>query len=788
MNKLCTACLILAYCLLATPAKAQNTFGEDRNWSPLFSAPSPLLHPRSLQASENLLFVSGSIIPPDSLEIISGTLYRGLDDADVRYLDIEGWESASYVVGESRLFAWIGEYTGALVEINLDAGTTESIRPPLGIQPRFKVHNDQLYTLSFSDSVRVFRWDEAEWQSLGPAIPDINRGVFDWHVGEDGVYVAYGSSSVCNEVNCQGSVSRLADGAWTRIGLLTGKVNQMITGITQDSENRVVVVGDFRQIDGVAVERVARWDGTGWTDLNTGLPEDMTALFGLATMSDRVYVSSAEGHIIEWDGARWNSLGNRADDAVYELVIRGDRLFASGEFTTVDDVVVHQVAEWRAATRTWVPVFEGAGGGVDGQVRTIAVTPDGILYAGGILDAAGQASAGYVARWNGNTWSPADTGLDAAVDVLIEHDGIVYAGTGTGLAVYEENQDIWTYLSNPDAGVPLVSVYDVVIFRGEPYVLGQNGETFDRGLFRWNGNTWEEAADFRIQGQRAWLVSLATDGEDVLYVAGFFEHVNEVDALDVAAWDGETWTGVGDGEFVEITTTAVGDGLLYVGGNAEPEAGRGPFLRVWNAETEAWSDIPAPDVEHDACEVAVDALLPLSDGVYAGLGLRCVVPLKRMPDWSPFLRWNGEIWEIPGSGIANGGVSDIAVNDSDIYISGSFNGAGGRSSLSIAHWNETIVLTSTDRPEGPTRAGLQQNYPNPFSGQTTISFTLEAPSSDVQLEVYDVLGRRVTQLHTGSAGSGAHQVTFDASAFAAGIYMYRLSIEDKVYTRKMIVL
>ena len=81
---------------------------------------------------------------------------------------------------------------------------------------------------------------------------------------------------------------------------------------------------------------------------------------------------------------------------------------------------------------------------------------------------------------------------------------------------------------------------------------------------------------------------------------------------------------------------------------------------------------------------------------------------------------------------------------------------------------------------------LQQNYPNPVSGRTTIEFTLPREQS-LQLEVYDILGRRVRVLASGSHDAGFHQVEFSGGRLASGVYFYRLRTEKSVETRKMIV-
>lgn len=93
----------------------------------------------------------------------------------------------------------------------------------------------------------------------------------------------------------------------------------------------------------------------------------------------------------------------------------------------------------------------------------------------------------------------------------------------------------------------------------------------------------------------------------------------------------------------------------------------------------------------------------------------------------------------------------------------------------------------TSRPELPVRLSLDQNYPNPFNPSTTITYRLEA-SDHVRLEVFDVTGRRVAVLVDGAQSAGAHEMRFNASGLASGVYVYRLSSGSATEVRTMLLL
>ena len=103
--------------------------------------------------------------------------------------------------------------------------------------------------------------------------------------------------------------------------------------------------------------------------------------------------------------------------------------------------------------------------------------------------------------------------------------------------------------------------------------------------------------------------------------------------------------------------------------------------------------------------------------------------------------------------------------------------------------------TGEDKEVLPSDFQLMQNYPNPFNPSTTIMYSV--PSSggvagyemrDVNLAVYDLLGREVALLVNEVKAPGIHSVHFDASSLSAGTYFYALKTAGKLLTKKMVLL
>ncbi|MBD3165288.1 T9SS type A sorting domain-containing protein [bacterium] len=85
----------------------------------------------------------------------------------------------------------------------------------------------------------------------------------------------------------------------------------------------------------------------------------------------------------------------------------------------------------------------------------------------------------------------------------------------------------------------------------------------------------------------------------------------------------------------------------------------------------------------------------------------------------------------------------------------------------------TVNSTDVDENEGslPSRFGIAAAYPNPFNPELSVRISVPKVQ-DVEVAVYDILGRQVTILHNGSLSAGSHTLTWRPNT-AAGLYMVR---------------
>jgi len=99
-----------------------------------------------------------------------------------------------------------------------------------------------------------------------------------------------------------------------------------------------------------------------------------------------------------------------------------------------------------------------------------------------------------------------------------------------------------------------------------------------------------------------------------------------------------------------------------------------------------------------------------------------------------------------------------------------------------------LIFTAIEDPLAinPSEFKLNQNYPNPFNPSTVITWQLEI-SADVELTVYNLLGEKVTTLVSEKQQAGHHQIEWDASGYATGVYFYQLRTNSYVDIKKMIL-
>ena len=109
-------------------------------------------------------------------------------------------------------------------------------------------------------------------------------------------------------------------------------------------------------------------------------------------------------------------------------------------------------------------------------------------------------------------------------------------------------------------------------------------------------------------------------------------------------------------------------------------------------------------------------------------------------------------------------------------------------------YDSTWVGIKNNTTESPIPENFQllQNYPNPFNAGTMIRYELPQPAK-VRLVIYNLLGQRVKSLVQGQQSEGKYSIHWNATSdagrpVASGIYIYRITVDNYVQSRKMMLL
>jgi hypothetical protein len=137
----------------------------------------------------------------------------------------------------------------------------------------------------------------------------------------------------------------------------------------------------------------------------------------------------------------------------------------------------------------------------------------------------------------------------------------------------------------------------------------------------------------------------------------------------------------------------------------------------------------------------------------------------------------GMTWDSYSEGLPPFGPTALVMNGRFLFA------AGG------SVWRRALFTLSVEEPRSrlPRETLFQQNYPNPFNPSTTIQYALPS-RSHVTLTIFNTLGQIVRELVNDEMEAGYHEVQFDASGLASGVYLYRMTAGNFVDVKKLILM
>ncbi len=325
-------------------------------------------------------------------------------------------------------------------------------------------------------------------------------------------------------------------------------------------------------------------------------------------------------------------------------------------------------------------------------------------------------------------------------DITVDVDGYLFAATDEG--VYKSTDDGTNWESVlPNTG----KIYSLITS-----ARGSSLETFAGGDESFylveSNNNWNGGTD-----------NLSGEVYDIAYHPGMNKYIAVCDggiftsAIDYIAWTKITYF---RGRAITIGT----NGDIYIGVN--------------NGAIQKSSDNGVNWVSSGWLASYIKDMATDSQGfIYAAHNFG----LSRSTD-------NGATWTEANDGITPTSSHKIALcfggtPDGNLYVG----------TLGLGLYSTDATISDVKDELTPVKFSLAQNYPNPFNPVTTIGFSLPAKEG-VTIKVFDILGREVTTLVNKELNAGYHEVKFNASNLASGIYIYRIQAGKFSSAKKLVLL
>jgi hypothetical protein len=407
------------------------------------------------------------------------------------------------------------------------------------------------------------------------------------------------------------------------------------------------------------------------------------------------------------------------------------------------------------------------------QGFSVSLSGDGnTAIVGGYVDN-GTAGAAWVFTRKGGAWSQQG-------DKLVGTDAVdpAYQGSSVSLSSDGNTAIVGGYGDNGDAGAA--------------WVFTRSG-----GVWRQQGNKLVGAGAMG-NTLRGVSVALSADGNTAI-VGGFWDN-SGAGATWVFTRSGVVWsqqgmklvgTGAVGSAFQGRSVSLSADGNTAIVGGYVDNGTAGAawvFTRsggVWSQQGNKLVGTGAAGAPQQGCSVSLS-----DDGNTAIVGGWTDNGMSGAA-WV-FTRTGG-VWSQQGMKLVGTGAVGSSHQGVSVSLSADGNTAimGGYRDNNDAGAAWVFVRSGTGVGEEaaviPRQFSLQQNYPNPFNPSTTIKYELPR-TGHVSLTLYDILGRDVSVLVNERRDIGIHEVKFDGSNLASGVYLYRLQAGDFVQTKRLLLL
>ncbi|MDP4174957.1 MAG: T9SS type A sorting domain-containing protein [Bacteroidota bacterium] len=567
-------------------------------------------------------------------------------------------------------------------------------------------------------------------------------------------------------------------------------------------------------------------NGSSWNSISNGLPE-FGFMNALAAGNNRLYAATSYGiYLLSPDSSKWTPVNNGIEDKYFQSIFaKGDTLYAGtsyggkGIYRSLDrgnswklletglketfvyslaikgSTIIAATSEYGIVLSTdngqsWNPSNKGL---LDLSIRTLAVKGDIIL-------AGTSGSGAFISTDNGSSWKSSSKGFtNSSVNAMLLRGDTLFAALKTGVFFSTDNGDSWLSSNN---GLDSTSVVSFAFLGNKIFALTKRGIYISSN----NGSSWAaynnglQASIYNCIAAKGNYIFTGTDNgiyistekdsiwksankgmrtqlDSILSVSALTYYGNMVFAgasgittgggIFLSTDYGANWINgdekIGMGTKIHIRSFAVAKEKIftaYTYGQLYH-----PVVALTSDSGKSWTDISKgipPYTETQKFHVIADSLYAITD--YGTFSFSF-----------DSLAWINAGQDFPGELLSS------AYNNK--YAFAGINGLG--------IWRKTLKATSIEIKDNSTKDlsifALGQNYPNPFNSSTFITYSI--PSyTNVELKLFDILGREILTLINQWQEKGKYKILFDASFLSSGVYIYVLKAGSFRESKKLILL